>query len=97
MAQRLSVLRAESDSCSISISPIVRLARCVTTEETLEHLAEIAVSKGAMLHGMRLLRPGINREWRPQECLTTDRPSYEIEARVEGGQTQIILTLAGSN
>ena len=96
MAQRLSVLRAGNDSCSVSISPIVKLALCVTTEETLEQLAEIAVSKGAILLGLRLLRPGINREWRSQDCLTTDGNSYKIEARVEGGQTHLVLMLAGS-
>ena len=95
MAQRLRVLQEDSDSSPVSISPIVRLARCVTTEETLEHLAEIVIGKGVTLLGIRLLRPGINREWRPQETFTIGTKSYEIEAHVEGGQTHIVLMLAG--
>lgn len=95
MAQRLSVLRSEGDSNSVSISSIVKLARCVTTQETLEHLAEITVSKGVTLLSIRLMRPGINCEWKLQEPFTINLESYEIEAHVEGGRTHIVLVLAG--
>jgi len=96
MAQRPGVRRADGDSYSFSISPIVKLARCMTTGETLEHLAEIVMSKGITLLGIRLLRPGINREWGPQEGATTDTELHEIEAHVAGGRTYLILMLAES-
>lgn len=60
MAQSWKVLQADSDSYSVSINPIVKLARCVTTEETLEYLAGIVMSRGIILRGIRLLRPGLN-------------------------------------
>jgi two-component system response regulator PilR (NtrC family) len=96
MAQQLRAQQADSNSYSVSINPIVKLARCATTEETLEHLAEIVTGKGVILFGIRLLRPGISREWKPREVSTIDTKSYEIEAHVEGGQTRLVLTLAGS-
>lgn len=96
MAQRSGVLRADSDSYPVPISPIVKLARCVTSEETLERLAEIVVSKGITLLGIRLLRPGLNREWKPLDTSAGRTELFEIEAHVEGGQTHIVLVLAGS-
>ncbi|MGA9772990.1 MAG: sigma 54-interacting transcriptional regulator [Blastocatellia bacterium] len=96
MAQRLRVLRADSDSYPVSISPIIKLVRCVTTEETLEYLAEIVTSKGITLLGIRLLRPNLNREWKPLDTFTGHTELFEVEAYVEGGQTHIVLMLAGS-
>lgn len=96
MSQRSGVLRADGDSYPAPISPIIKLVRCVTTEETLEHLAEIVTSKGITLLGIRLLRPHINREWRPLDDFNGRTELFEIEAHVEGGQTHIVLVLAGS-
>lgn len=96
MAQRVSVLRADSDYSSVSISPIMKLVRCVTSEETLEYLAEIVTSKGVTLLSIKLLRPYINREWKPRVAPTGHTELFKIEAHVEGGQTQIVLVLAGS-
>ena len=75
---------------SVTISPIVKLARCVTTEETLEQLAETVASNGSILCGIRLMRPGSNREWKPGEVYTKPTELHEIEAHVEGGQTRLI-------
>lgn len=96
MAQSWRVLQADSDSYSVSINPIVKLARCVTTEETLEYLAGIVTSRGLILRGIRLLRPGLNREWKPREASLITTEFRELEAHVEGGQTRLVLLLAGS-
>jgi transcriptional regulator with PAS, ATPase and Fis domain len=95
MVQSWKALQVDSDSYSVSISPIVKLARCVTTEETLEHLGGIVTSKGIFLRGIRLLRPGLNREWNPRVTSTITTELIEIEAHVEGGQTRLVLVLAG--
>ncbi len=96
MAQRSGVLQANRGASPVSTSPIVKLARSVTTEETLEHLAEIVTGKSITLHGIRLLRPGADREWKPLVASPKATESFEIEAHVEGGQTQIVLVLAGN-
>jgi transcriptional regulator with PAS, ATPase and Fis domain len=74
----------------------MKLVQCVTSEETLEHLAEIVTSKGVTLFSIKLLRPYINREWKPRVTPTGHTELFKIEAHVEGGQTHIVLVLAGS-
>ena len=100
MAQSLKSLKtigANNDSYhSMSISPLVNLAQCATTEETLDHLARIVMSKGVILHGIRLLRPGMSREWKPREAPAVTAEPHELEARVEGAQTRLVLMLAES-
>ena len=96
MAQTLRALMADDRSHSVCISPIVKLARCATTEETLEHLASFVMNKGISLRSIRLLRSGLMREWEPQGISTTYTELSEIEAHVEGGQTRLSLMLAGS-
>ncbi len=96
MAQTLRALIADDRSHSICISPIVKLARCATTEETLEHLASFVMNKGINLRGIRLLRLGSIREWEPQGASDIATELSEIEAHVEGGRTRLLLMLAGS-
>ena len=96
MAQTLRALIADDRSHSICISPIVKLARCATTEETLEHLASFVMNKGITLRGIRLLRLGSIREWEPQGTSDIATELSEIEAHVEGGRTRLLLMLAGS-
>ena len=82
---------------SISVRPLVRLARCKSVEDVLEHLAEIVTEKGMNLYAVRLVRAGRSREWRPQENQTNDAEAlHELEAQVEGGQTRLTLLFAGS-
>ncbi len=96
MAQSWRALQANSISHSVCISPIVKLARCSTTEQTLEQLAGIVTSKGVTLHSIRLLRSGLIREWEPEGIPTLSTDIHELEAHVEGGQTRLVLMLAGS-
>jgi len=96
MVPSKSALQADNEYHSISVSPLVKLARCVTTEETLDHLAQIATNKGITLHGIRLVRAGLNREWKAQGLSTSSTGIQEIEAHVEGGQTRLVLLFSGS-
>ena len=96
MAQTLRALTADARSHSVGISPIVKLARCATTEETLEHLASFVMNKGISLRSIRLLRSGLMREWEPQGTSAIDNELSEIEAHVEGGRTRLLLIIAGS-
>jgi two-component system response regulator PilR (NtrC family) len=89
-------LQGDSESHSVSVSPLVKLARCLTTEDTLEHLAEIVIEKGIALRGIRLLRAGLCREWKPQEVSATGIEAHELEAHVEGTQTRLVLMLSGT-
>jgi transcriptional regulator with PAS, ATPase and Fis domain len=96
MSQRGVALQVDSSSNSICISPIVKLARCTTTEETLEHLAGIVTSKGITLRAIRLLRQGLIREWKPKGISTISTDVHELEAHVEGGSTRIVLVTVGN-
>ncbi len=96
MAQSWRTLQADSISHSVCISPIVRLARCSTTEQILEQLAGIVTSKGIILRSIRLLRPGLIREWEPKGISTICTDVHELEAHVEGGRTRLVLVFAES-
>lgn len=96
MAQSKNSLQADREFHLVSVSPLARLARCVTTEETLENLAWIAMNKGIALHGIRLTRAGLSREWKAQETVALDEEVPEIEVRVEGGQTRLVLLFTKS-
>lgn len=94
MAQSKNSLQADREFHSVLVSPLARLARCVTTEETLEILARIATNKGIALHGIRLTRAGLSHEWKAHETAALGEEVPEIEVRVEGGQTRLVLLLA---
>jgi transcriptional regulator with PAS, ATPase and Fis domain len=96
MVQSKSALQADNQCHSVSISPLVKLARCSTTEETLEHLAQIVTNTGITLQGIRLVRAGLGREWKAQGLSTSSTEVHELEAHVEGGQTRLVLRFAES-
>jgi transcriptional regulator with PAS, ATPase and Fis domain len=95
MTQNKSALQTDSGYHSVSVSPLVELARCVTTEDTLQHLARIITNKGIALQGIRLVRAGLSREWKAQETSTLGTEIQELEAQVEGGQTRLCLLFSG--
>jgi transcriptional regulator with PAS, ATPase and Fis domain len=94
MLQSKRALEAGCQSHSVPVSPLVKLARCMTTEDTLEYLARIVTEKGVVLRGIQLLRAGMCREWKPRETPITGAEIYELEAHVPGGQTYLVLMLA---
>src|SRR5690349_6528157 len=95
MAQNCTDLKTESESYAISITPIVKLARCVSTEDVLAYLSHLATTKGVALYGVKLVRAGLSREWQVQEISTVDAEIHELEAHIEGGLTRLSLQLAG--
>src|ERR1051325_6680546 len=95
MVQSRTDLKADGKSYAISVTPIVQLARCVSTENVLAYLSHLAVARGVVLCGAKLVRAGLSREWQVQEAPTVDTEVHELEARIEGERTQLSLRLAG--
>src|SRR6266496_6048748 len=95
MAQGWKALQADRESCSISITPIVKLAQCVNTEDVVAHLARIAADKGVALYDVKLVRTGLSREWKVQDIPTVSTEVQDLEAHVEGGQTHLVQRLGG--
>jgi two-component system, NtrC family, response regulator AtoC len=95
MVQSRTDLKADSESYAISVTPIVKLARCVSTESVLAYLSHLAAARGLILYGVKLVRAGLSREWQVQEVSTEDTELQEIEAHIEGGLTRLSLRLAG--
>jgi transcriptional regulator with PAS, ATPase and Fis domain len=90
------VPQSSNDPLSSSKSPLVKLARCVTTEEVLEQLAEIVTNIGIELHGIQLVRAGLSREWKSEGASAISADVHELEAHVTGGQSRLVLLLSGS-
>lgn len=90
------VPQSSNDPLSSSKSPLVKLARCVTTEDVLEQLAEIVTNKGIILHGIQLVRAGLSREWKSERASAIGADVHELEAHVTGGQSRLVLLLTGS-
>lgn len=88
--------QASSNQLPFSTRPLVKLSRCVTTEDALEQLAEIVTNKGIVLHGIRLVRTGLSREWKTEGASAIGTKVQELEAQVIGGQSRLVLLLAGS-
>ena len=95
MVQSRTDLEADRISYAISVTQIVQLARCVSTENVLAYLSHLAVARGVVLCGAKLVRAGLSREWQVQEAPTVDTEVHELEARIEGGLTRLSLRLAG--
>ena len=69
----------------------LRLAQSTTIEEALEDLAEIAAEKGIHLYSIRVKRGRLEREFKPSNNLAVVGKINEIEASVEGRQTQLVV------
>ncbi len=77
----------------VAVRPLVRLARSASVKSVLDDLAEIVAGKGIDLCSIRVVRAGLDREFRPTETATTAERVSELEVGVEGGQTRLILKL----
>jgi transcriptional regulator with PAS, ATPase and Fis domain len=81
--------------CSISVRPLARLARCASVESVLNDFAEIAVEKGIDLCSIRIVRAGLQREFKPQKAAEADCDAGEIAVGVEGGQARLVVKFHG--
>jgi two-component system response regulator PilR (NtrC family) len=77
----------------VAVRPLVRLARSASVKGVLDDLAEIVAEKGIDLYSIRVVRAGLDREFRPAETVATAERVSELEVGVEGGHTQLILKL----
>jgi hypothetical protein len=69
----------------------LRLAQSATIEEALADLAEIAAEKGIHLYSIRAKRGRLEREFKPSNNVAVVGKINEIEASVEGRQTQLVV------
>jgi transcriptional regulator with GAF, ATPase, and Fis domain len=69
----------------------LRLAQSATIEEALKDLAEIAAEKGIHLYSIRVKRGRLEREFKPSNNVAVAGKFNEIEAGVEGRQTQLVV------
>jgi len=67
----------------------------MSVEGVLEHLAEIVTEKGIDLCNVKLKRAGHDREFSPAQSPAAEGDMRDLEVRVEGGSTRLILTLVG--
>lgn len=88
--------QAKGDMRPVTVRPLARLARSANVESVLDDLAEIAAAKGIDLHSIRVVRAGLDREFRSAETAATAERVSELEVGVEGGQTRLVLKLRGS-
>ncbi len=77
---------------SVPLRPLVRLARGANIEGVVESLAEIVRENGIDLCGIRVLRPGLDREFGVEVDASAGKP-HDLRIGVEGGQTEIVLHL----
>jgi transcriptional regulator with PAS, ATPase and Fis domain len=82
--------------CPVTVRPLARLARSASVESVLDDLAEIAAEKGIDLHSIRVVRAGLDREFRSKETAIAAERMSELKVGVEGGQTRLVLHLRGS-
>jgi hypothetical protein len=69
----------------------LRLAQSATIEEALEDLAEIAAGKGIHLYSISVKRGRLECEFKPPNAAAATGKINEIEAGVEGRQTQLVV------
>jgi transcriptional regulator with GAF, ATPase, and Fis domain len=69
----------------------LRLAQSATIEEALWDLAEIAAEKGIHLYSIRVKRGRLELEFKPPNAVAATGKINEIEAGVEGRQTQLVV------
>ncbi|MBO0858636.1 MAG: sigma-54-dependent Fis family transcriptional regulator [Chloracidobacterium sp.] len=69
----------------------LRLAQSATIEGALEDLAEIAAEKGIHLYSIRVKRGKLESEFKPSNNVVLVGKINEIEASVEGRQTQLVV------
>lgn len=82
------------ESISITVRPLALLARCMSVEGVLDHLAEIVREKGINLSGIHLTRADQNRKFSlPVSIAVGD--TCELEIQAEAGPTRLILSLLG--
>ena len=87
MPRRLSNSKDRPNGASLRL----RLAQSATIEEALEDLAEIAAEKGIHLYSIRVKRGRLEREFKPSNNVAVVGKINEIEAGVEGRQTQLVV------
>jgi transcriptional regulator with GAF, ATPase, and Fis domain len=85
--RRLSNSKDRPNGASLRL----RLAQSATIEEALEDLAEIAAEKGIHLYSLRVKRGRLEREFKPSNNVAVVGKINEIEAGVEGRQTQLVV------
>ena len=83
------------ESISTTVRPLAHLAKCMSVEGVLDHLAEIVREKGIDLSGIKLIRAGHEREFSLPGTTVTAGGGRELEVQVEGGPTRLILSLTG--
>ncbi len=88
--------QSEGDMRPVTVRPLARLARSASVESVLDDLAEIAAEKGIDLHSIRVVRAGLDREFRSKETAIAAERMSELKVGVEGGQTRLVLQLRGS-
>lgn len=82
------------ESISITVRPLALLARCMSIEGVLDHLAEIVREKGIELSGIQLTRAGHNRVFSLPVTLATG-DTRQLEVQGEAGPTRLILSITG--
>ncbi len=87
MPRRLSNSKDRPNGASLRL----RLAQSATIEEALWDLAEIAAEKGIHLYSIRVKRGRLEREFKPPNAAAATGKINEIEAGVEGRQTQLVV------
>ena len=87
MPRRLSNSNDRPNGASLCL----RLAQSASVEEALEDLAEIAAEKGIHLYSIRVKRGRLEREFKPSNNVAAVGKINEIEASVEGRQTQLVV------
>ena len=87
MPHRLSNRKDRPNGASLCL----RLAQSATIEEALEDLAEIAAEKGIHLYSIKVKRGRLEREFKPPNAIAATGKINEIEAGVEGRQTQLVV------
>jgi len=84
------------DLRSISVRPLLRLARGASVEEVMNDFAELAAQKKIDLRSVRYRRAGAEREFKPPSAGTGAAGVNELEVGVEGGLTRLLVRLGGS-
>lgn len=81
------------DLRSISVRPLLRLARGASVEDVLNDFAEVAAQKGIDLRSVKFMRAGTEREFKPPNAGIGAAGVSEFEVGVEGGLTRLLVRL----
>jgi transcriptional regulator with PAS, ATPase and Fis domain len=89
-------VEAVVESLQVPVRPLVRLSRCMSVEEVLNHLADIIKEKGINPRALRVIRAGHIRDFKLAQDSSTATDHSELVAIVEGRKTRLIVEFSGA-